>query len=99
MSVAVSNNVFDNTPPDRLRVTLPGTVSNLNRASVKVYRSVVAVSVDKKLSASSARNRMPNWTCVAKSQIRGSGVGGTSIDVYPKILCCRRNQDNSAERS
>ena len=33
-----------------------GTVSNLIRASVKVHRSVVAVSMGRKSSASSARN-------------------------------------------
>ena len=42
-----------------------GTVSNLIRASVKVHRSVVAVSMCSKSSASSVRNLMTNWTWVA----------------------------------
>ena len=95
---------LDNTPRARLCclcrlcVTRPhrGTVSDLIRASVKVHRSVVAVSVDSKLSASSVMNLMTKWTCcTSPSFVRGEG-GGTSFGVYPKLLCCRRNQVNSA---
>ena len=43
-----------------------GTVSNLIRASVKVHRPGVAVSVGSKSSASSARNLMANWTWAAR---------------------------------
>ena len=46
-----------------------GTVSNLIRVSVTVHRSVVAVGVSSKSSASSGRNLMPN----------------KSLDVYPKL--------------
>ena len=74
-----------------------GTVSNLIRASVKVHRSVVTVSMGSKSSASSARNLMTNWTRIARVPILfGGGGGDTSLGVYPKLLCCRRNQVNSA---
>ena len=51
-----------------------GTVSDLIRASVKVHRSVVAVTVDSKSSASSVRNLMTKWTCcTSPSFVRGEG--------------------------
>ena len=62
------------------------TVSNLIRVSVTVHRSVVAVSVSSKSSASSGRNMMPNCTWVARVPILFErGGGGKSLDVYPKL--------------
>ena len=72
-----------------------GTVSKFIR--VKVHRCVVAVSVGRKSSASIARNLMTNWTWIARVPILFGGGGVvTSLGVYPKLLCCQRNQVNSA---
>ena len=63
---------YDLTRPQR------GTVSNLIRASVKVHRSVVAVSVGSKSSVSSARNLLTNWTWIVRVPIL-FGVNNSSF--------------------